>query len=221
MNVKKIAVVGFLVTRGKSSKDYHVIAWNLEKSATLEADPIGVLLDLEVECLPVNPLLQVKFLDKVGTLPSIESSYNVEVLVFKCKCCVEVSSGVQVRDLAPLVRRDIVDLALVHTLRWQTASDRENLTLLLLNEDACQSVGSPLEKHVSPLNQAFFHELVAAFCGFARFTATSEENPPLLILDWHEVGRDLDIHNVWAIAVRPKIVHEQVVRVVNEKMQSV
>lgn len=77
------------------------------------------------------------------------------------------------------------------------------------------------EQHVTSLYEPFFDKLVAALCCFARFSTTRQEYSTFLVLYRHEVSRYLDINNIAAIAMRPEIVHEQVVRVVNEEVQSV
>ena len=53
VNIEQVAVVRLLVTRSEASKDDHVVLTDLEESAALEADPVRVLFDLQVQGLPV------------------------------------------------------------------------------------------------------------------------------------------------------------------------
>ena len=81
MHVEQVAVVRLLVGRCESAEDYHVIIRYLEQPASLETYPIGVLLDLQVQCLPVIALLEVEFFDEVSALTAIEARHHVQRLV--------------------------------------------------------------------------------------------------------------------------------------------
>lgn len=51
---------------------------NLEKTAALEADPVRVLLDLQIEGLPLLSALQVELLNQVSALASIEACHHIQ-----------------------------------------------------------------------------------------------------------------------------------------------
>ena len=133
MNVEQVAVVGLLVGSRKASKDNHMVIRDLEQATALQANPICILFDLEVQGLPMDPVLQVKLFYKVGSLAAVKPSYYVKVLVFESESRVEVSSGIQVGDLSPRVSVDIIHLAFVHAFWWQRAANSEDLALLLFN----------------------------------------------------------------------------------------
>ena len=82
-------------------------------------------------------------------------------------------------------------------------------------------MGSPLEDHVPSLLQPLIYELIATLRCLAWLTAARQEYPALLILNRHEVGRDLYVDDVAAVRMRAEVVHEQVVCVVHEEMQCV
>ena len=82
-------------------------------------------------------------------------------------------------------------------------------------------MGTPLKDHVSPLLEPLIDELIAALCGFAWLAATGQEDTAFLVLDGHEIGWYLDVDDVGAIAMRAKVVHEQVVRVVDKEVESI
>lgn len=79
----------------------------------------------------------------------------------------------------------------------------------------------PLEQHVSPLNQSLLHELIAALGSLTWLASTSQEYTSFFVLDRHEVGRYLDVHNVGPVTMRPEVVHEQVMSIVDEEMKGV
>lgn len=81
----------------------------------------------------MEALCEVKFLNEVGSLAAIEPSNYVEILIIKCKGCMEVSASVQVGKLGPGIGLDIVHLTFVHAFWRQAASNREYLALLLLH----------------------------------------------------------------------------------------
>ena len=79
----------------------------------------------------------------------------------------------------------------------------------------------PLEYHISTLLKSLIDELIARFCGLARLPATGQEDSTFFIFHGHEVGRYLYVHDVRTVRMRTEIVHEQVVRVVDEEMKCV
>lgn len=133
----------------------------------------------------------------------------------------EVALGIETCDLSPAVLRHVIDLALVHGLVRERRSNREDLAFLAFNQHARQSVGTPLKEHVTTLHEPLLYELVAKLGGLARLAAASEEDATLLILHRHEVRRDFDVHYVRAVAVRSEVVHEKVVRIVDEEVKRV
>ena len=78
-----------------------------------------------------------------------------------------------------------------------------------------------LKDHVSPLLQTLVNELIARLGGFARLTTSRQEYPALLVLNRHKVCRYLYVDDIRSIGVSTEIVHEQVVRVVDEEMECV
>ena len=82
-------------------------------------------------------------------------------------------------------------------------------------------MSTSLKEHVSPLHESFLNEFIAEFGRFARLPASRQEYPTLLVLNGHEICRNLYVHHVGAVAVSPEIVHEEVVRVVNEEVQGI
>ena len=201
-------MVRLLITCGESSKDQYVLVRDLIEATTLQADPICVLLDPQVERLPVLAPLNVILLNQVGPLPAIEACNNVQCLAVKGDCRVEVPASVQAGDLGPCVTGDIIDLTLVHRLTRQGASNSVYPGTTPPGKHTRQRMGSPLEDHVSPLLQPLVDELIAAFSGLARLTASCQEDPALLILYGHEIGWDFDIDHVAAVRVRAEVVHE-------------
>lgn len=133
----------------------------------------------------------------------------------------EVASCIERCNLLPLVSLNVVNFTLIHRFLWQGAPNRVNHAAVAINQHRGQSVRSPFEYHVAPLHQPFIQELITGFRGFPRLAATRQEYPSFLVLDRHEVCRDLDVHNVTAVAVRLKVVQEQIVRVVYEEVQCV
>ena len=82
-------------------------------------------------------------------------------------------------------------------------------------------MSSSFEKHVSSLNESFLYKFVAELCGLSWFTSTSQENTTFFILYWHEVSWDLDVDDIRPIAMRPEIVHKQIVSIVYEEVEGV
>jgi len=120
-------VVGLLVRCCEAAEYDDVLVRDLVETAALEADPVGVLFDAQVEGLPVLASTDVVLFYQVGALATIEASNDVEGLVIEGDRGVEVSPGVQTCDLRPGVTRDIVHLALVHRLTREGTSDRVDL----------------------------------------------------------------------------------------------
>ena len=61
--VKEVAMICLLIGRRKSTEDQDMLVRDLVETASLEADPVGVLLDAQVESLPVLSPLDVVLLD--------------------------------------------------------------------------------------------------------------------------------------------------------------
>lgn len=61
-------------------------------------------------------LSQVKFLDQIGSLTTVEASNNVQTLVLERKSGMEIALGIQVGNLCPLIAGHIINLAFVHAL---------------------------------------------------------------------------------------------------------
>ena len=80
---------------------------------------------------------------------------------------------------------------------------------------------SSLKKHVSSLDQPLFDEFVAALGCLSRLATSCEEDSALFIFYGHEIGRDLDVDDIGPVAMRPEVVHEQVVCIVNKEVQSI
>ena len=118
MDIEQITMVCLLVGCCESAKNDHVICWDLEETTSFKADPVGVFLYLKIKSLPVIPFFEIKFLNQVGSLSTIESCNNVECLVLKCKCCVEVPSGIEIGYLVPLIGADIIHFTFIHAFWW-------------------------------------------------------------------------------------------------------
>jgi len=134
---------------------------------------------------------------------------------------VEVAFGVETGHRGPGVCLDIIDLTFIHGLIGQGRAYRKDLGLAPVRQHTGQCVRPPLKQHVSSLDQPLLQELIAIFCGFSGLPTSSEEDPALFVLDRHEVGRDLDVDHIGAVAVRPEVVHEQIVSVIHKKVQRI
>ena len=82
-------------------------------------------------------------------------------------------------------------------------------------------MSTPFKDHVSALLKPLIDELITAFCGFSRLTTSGQEDSAFFVLHRHEVGRYFYVHNIRTVAVRAEVVHEEIVRIVNEKVKSV
>ena len=214
-------MVCFLVTRGESSEDQDVLVRNLIQATPLEAYPVCVFFDTEVQGLPVLPPLDVVLFNEIGTLAAVESGNHVQRLIIEGDRCMEVTPCVQTRHLSPSITANIVDLALVHGLARQRATDSIDTRPRSASKHRCQRMGAPLKYHVPPLLQSLINELVARLCRLTWLSTTRQEYPALLVFDRHKVCWYLNVDDVGAIGMRTKVVHEQVVRIVDKEMQGV
>ena len=103
VNVEQIAVVRLLIRSSEATENYHVVLRDLEETASLKANPVGIFLDFEVKSLPVVSFLEVKFFDEVGPLTTIEASNHIESFIVESQGRVEVPSSVQVGNLCPSI----------------------------------------------------------------------------------------------------------------------
>ena len=94
-------MIGLLVGRSEPTKDQYVFVGDLVETTAFEADPVGVLLDSQVQGLPVLPPSDVELLYQVGSLAPIESRYDIQRLVVKCYCCMEVPPSIETSNLSP------------------------------------------------------------------------------------------------------------------------
>ena len=113
-HIKQITVIGLLIRSCEASKDEDVLVGYLEEAATLQAYPVCVLLNFQVKSLPLKSFLQVKLLNQVCPLASIETSYHVQELVIERYCCMEVSLRVKISYLSPGIRSYIIYFTLIH-----------------------------------------------------------------------------------------------------------
>jgi len=93
-SVEQVAVVRLLVARCEAPKDENVLVRYLVKAATLQADPVRVLLYAEIQRFPMLPSLNIVLFNQVGPLPAIEARDDEERLVVKGDCGMEVASCV-------------------------------------------------------------------------------------------------------------------------------
>lgn len=82
-------------------------------------------------------------------------------------------------------------------------------------------MGPPFKNHIAPLLKPFVDKLITRFRRLARFTSTSQKDSSFLILNRHEVRRNLDVNDIAPVAVRRKVIHEQVVCVIHEEVKRV
>jgi len=166
-------------------------------------------------------LTEIKLFNQISTLSPIKSSNNIQTLVIKSKRSMEISPCIQVCNLNPCIRSNIIDFTFIHWFWWQRWPNCKNLTLLFFNQHACQCMSSSFKQHISSLNQSLFHKLIAAFCSLARLTTSGEENPAFFVLNTHEVSRYFNINDVRPITMTPEVVHKQIMCVINKKVQGV
>jgi hypothetical protein len=67
---------------------------NLVEATSLQADPISILFNLQVQGLPVTSPLNVILLDQVRPLPTIEPCNYVQCRIVKRNGCMEVPTSV-------------------------------------------------------------------------------------------------------------------------------
>lgn len=120
-------MVCLLVGGCKAAKDQDVLVGNLIKATAFETDPVGVLLDAQVERLPVLTATDVVLLDQVCPLAAVEAGDDVQGGIVECDCGVEVAASVQTGDLSPRVGSNIINFTLVHGLTGQGAANGINL----------------------------------------------------------------------------------------------
>ena len=160
----------------------------------------------------------IVFFDQICALATIESRHNIQRRIVESYGSMEISSRVKWGYLSPNVAAHIINLTLIHWFTGQWATDRVYLRTVSIHEDRGKCVRSSLKYHISSLDQTFVNELIAVLCRFARLATTGQENTAFFILNRHKVGRNFDVHDVWAITMRLEVVHEQVVSVVNEEV---
>lgn len=165
--------------------------------------------------------LNVILFDQIRALASVEPSDDIQSLIVEGNGRVEVPARVQAPDLSPRVTCHIVHLALVHALTRQATTDRVDTTSTPASQDRGQGMGSSFKDHVTTLLQTLVNELVTAFCGFTWLAAPRQKDATFLVFYGHEVSRYLDIDDVATVRVRREIVHEEVVRIVDEKVKRV
>ena len=144
-------MIRLLIRGGESTKDEYVLVRDLVQSAALEADPVGVLLDTQVQGLPQLTATDVELLNQVGALASIEASDHIQSLVIERYGGVEIPPGVKASHLRPSITCHVVHLALVHALTRQGAPNRIDLTSAPASQYARECVRPPLEYHVPSL----------------------------------------------------------------------
>ena len=82
VNMEHKALVGLLVRSGESAEDEDLVLASRVETATLKANPVGILFNLQVEDLPLHfDLLQIQLLNQVCALATIEPSHNIEEAV--------------------------------------------------------------------------------------------------------------------------------------------
>ena len=159
--------------------------------------------------------------NQVCTLASIESRDDIKGLVVKCNRGVEVPTSIQTCNLGPSITRHIVNFAFIHWFTWKWASNCVNLRSTPSSKHWSQCVSPSLKDHITPLFQPFINELIARLRGFPRFTAACQEDPSFFVLHRHKVCRYLYVYNVRTIRVRREVVHEEVVRVIDEEVKCI
>ena len=92
--VEQVTMVCLLITGRESTEDQNMFVRNLVKTATFQAYPIGILFDPKVQGLPMLSPLNVVLFDKICSLTAVESCYNIQSLIVKGDCSVEIASGV-------------------------------------------------------------------------------------------------------------------------------
>ena len=121
--IEQVAVICLLVRCSKSTEDQYVLIRDLIESTALEANPIRVLLDSQVQRFPVLTSLDVILLNQVCALASVEACDDEECQVVECNRRVEVASRIQAPNLCPGIACNVVHFTLVHRLRGKRATD--------------------------------------------------------------------------------------------------
>ena len=70
-------MVRLLVGRRKSTEYKNVFIRYLVKTTAFKTDPVCVLFDSQIKCLPVLSSPDVIFLDQVGPLSSVKASNDI------------------------------------------------------------------------------------------------------------------------------------------------
>lgn len=107
-------MVGFLVARCEAAEDEDVLVGDLVKATTLQAYPVCVLFNAQVQCFPVLSPLDVVLLDQVRPLAPVEARHDIESLIVESNRCMEVAACIQTSNLRPCIAPHIIHLALVH-----------------------------------------------------------------------------------------------------------
>ena len=160
----------------------------------------------------------VIFFNQICSLASIEPCYDIERRIIERYRCMEVPSCIQWSNLCPTISTHIIDLTFIHWLGRQRASNSVNLRLITVFKNWGQCVSSPFKNHIASLYQSFIQKLIATFGSFSRFSTSWQKYPALFIFNGHEIGRYLDIDNVATITMTLKIVHEEIMSIINKEM---
>ncbi len=133
----------------------------------------------------------------------------------------EISPRIQISNLNPSIRSNIINFTFIHRFWWQRRPNCKNLTFLFFNQYACQCMSSTFKQHISSLNQSLFHKLITAFCSLARFSTSCEKNPAFFVFNTHKVCRYFNVNDVRPVTMTSKVVHKQIMCIINKKVQGV
>ena len=92
---------------------------------------------------------------------------------------------------------------------------------MFIKGDAGQGVSAAFVQHILALDKPLFYKFIRIFRCLPGLASSAQKYAPFFRLRRHEICRNFDVHDVRAIRVRSKVVHEQVVRVVHEEMQGI
>ena len=167
------------------------------------------------------PSSNVIFLNQISSLPTIETSNNIQSLIVESNSRVEVPSSVQACYLSPCVGGNIVNLAFVHWFTGQGTTNRVYLGTTSASQNWCQSVSPSFKDHVPSLLKSFINKLITWFSRFTRLSSSRKEDSSFFILNRHEVRRYLNVDDVGSVWVSREVVHEEIVRIVHKEMKRV